>query len=64
MQCHINVAEKGGTGRQKDAGPMQYKVSKVNVDLYSASSSIQTSNALERSLVIWDHTVLPATLQR
>jgi len=23
-----------------------------------------TSNALVRSLVIWDHTVLPATLQR
>jgi len=31
--------------------------------LYSASLSIQTSNALERSPVIWDHTVLPATWQ-
>jgi len=25
---------------------------------------MQTSNTLERSLVIWDHTVLPATQQR
>jgi len=24
----------------------------------------QTSNVLQRSLVIWDHTVLPATRQR
>jgi len=37
---------------------------KVKVDLYSASRLIQTSNALERSLVIWDHTMLPATRQQ
>jgi len=39
-------------------------VSQVNIDLLSASHSKQTSNALKRSLVIWDHTVLPATWQR
>jgi len=37
---------------------------KVHVDLYSASSSTETSNALKRSLVIRDHTLLLATRQR
>jgi len=32
--------------------------------LLSASCLKQTSNALERSLVIWDDTVLPATRRR
>jgi len=35
-------------------------LSKVYFDLHNASSLIQSSNALERLLVIWDHTVLPA----
>jgi len=43
--------------------PYVCKQSIVNVDLYSASRK-QTSNALERSLVIWHHTMLPATRQR
>jgi len=33
------------------------------MDLYN-TLSIQTSNVLEKSLVIWDHTVLPANWQR
>ena len=45
-------------------GRLSSKVSKVIIDLLSASRLKQTSNALERSLVIWDHTVLPATRQR
>ena len=39
-------------------------VVKVNIDLLSVFRLKQTSNALERSLVIWDNTVLPATRQR
>jgi len=34
-----------------------------NCQIMYVDLSIQTSKALERSLVMWDHTVLPATQQ-
>jgi len=47
----------------ESAGGDLFEISEIAyVDLYSAY--VKKPNALMRSLVIWDHTVLPTTRQR
>jgi len=51
-----------GRDRRRERGSFQGEFGASHCKL--KYTSIQTSNVLERSLVIWDHTVLPATRLR